>query len=75
MTEREKIIQIAVDTGAIPVNRVSPHLETLWWSVTVEDLERFYQAVRAEALEDAAQNLESGVLGHGECAAAIREMK
>ena len=34
-----------------------------------------YQLGRAEALEEAAKMLESGVLGHGECAAAIRSLK
>ena len=40
-----------------------------------EELEKFAALVRAEALEEAAKMLEAGVLGHGECAAAIRELK
>ena len=38
-------------------------------------LERFATLVRAEALEKAAKVIESGVLGHSECAAAIRGLK
>ena len=33
------------------------------------------KAIRAEALEEAAKVIEAGVLGHGECAAAIRGLK
>ena len=62
---REQCLKWAIDAGlfrSIPLPHVLP-------------IEALCTRVWNEAMEEAARVCEHGVLGHGECADAIRELK
>ena len=81
---REEVIRMAKEAGVTPVNRAHLGMEPIWWSVTIEDIERFAALRDAAMKERCAKACESVCLNeHGkyredseshECAIAIRAL-
>ena len=53
--KREDVIRMAKEAGVIPVMRPHLHMEPIWWSVTIEDIERFAALVAASERERCAK--------------------
>ena len=68
--DRETIIKLAHET----LDRMAPddYCRAPYWTATDDELERFANLVAEHEREACAKVVEAGVLGHGECAAAIR---
>ena len=65
---QDEIIRMAREAGLALTDHGHPEGYTMF----CERLERFAALVAANEREACAKVVESGVLGHGECAAAIR---
>ena len=72
---KEDVIRMAREAGVIPIDNPRG-MELIWWSISVEELERFAALVSAAKQEECAKVAEnmSHYFGY-QCAAAIRALK